>query len=240
MAFDRSHVQPMDGRTGRALETRGGPGRGCGGPRARQVAACLWLTACGLLVAGCGGGADIPESRIYRIGYVPPAAASGGNPLPVTLGVAGLGGAETYQQERLVYRTLPHKVAYYPYDRWEVPPVEMVTDALIRQLRAGGLYRRVVPYTRDGQVDYMLRGRLLRFDEEDGGPGTPWTAVVEIDYQLVDPQKGQVVSTGLARATQPVQGRQVEAIVESLTVATREAVGSLAAQVARSIPSPAR
>ena len=139
-----------------------------------------------------------------------------------------------------MYRTLPHKVAYYPYDRWEVPPVEMVTDALIRQLRAGGLYRRVVPYSRDGQVDYMLRGRLLRFDEEDGGPGTPWTAVVEIDYQLVDPQKGQVVSTGLARATQPVQGRQVEAIVESLTAATREAVGSLAAQVAQAIPGQSR
>jgi ABC-type uncharacterized transport system auxiliary subunit len=154
--------------------------------------------------------------------------------------VAGLAGPETYRQERLVYRTLPHKVAFYPYDRWEVPPVEMVTDALIGQLRAGGLYRRVIPYTRDGQADYVLRGRLLRFDEEDGGPGSPWTAVVEIDYQLVDPHKGQVVSTGLARATQPVQGRQVEAIVESLSVATREALGSVAAQVAQAIPGGSR
>jgi ABC-type uncharacterized transport system auxiliary subunit len=201
----------------------------------------LWLAACGLLAAGCGGGGgNIPESRIYRIGYAPPAPASAGNPLPVTLGVAGLGGPETYRQERLVYRTVPHKVAFYPYDRWEVPPVEMVTEVLIGQLRAGGRYRRVVPYTRDGQVDYVLRGRLLRFDEEDGGPGTPWTAVVEIDYQLVDPQKNQVVSTGAARATQPVQGRQVEAIVESLSVATRDALASVAAQVAQAISSPGR
>ena len=239
MTCDRPHPDLLDGRSGRAPATPGRPGRGR--PRARRIAAGLWLAACGLLVAACGGsGSNIPESRVYRIGDAPPGPASAGNPLPVTLGVAGLGGPETYRQERMVYRTLPHKVAFYPYDRWEVPPVEMVTDVLISQLRAGGRYRRVVPYTRDGQVDYMLRGRLLRFDEEDGGPGTPWTAVVEIDYQLVDPQKGQVVSTGVARATQPVQGRQVEAIVASLSLATREAVGSVAAQVAQAIPGGSR
>lgn len=227
MVRDRSHPYLLVEASGRR-------------PRPRRVTAGLWLAACGLLVAGCGGGGNIPEPRIFRIGYAPPAPAAATNPLPVTLGVAGLGGPETYRQERLVYRTLPHKVAFYPYDRWEVPPVEMVTDALLGHLRAAGLFRRVVPYTRDGQVDYVLRGRLLRFDEEDGGPGTSWTAVVEIDYQLVDPQKGQVVSTGMARATQPVQGRQAEAIVESLSVATREALGSVAAQVAQAIPSPGR
>ncbi len=204
-----------------------------------RVACGLWLAACGLTVAACGGGGSIPESRVYRIAYAPP-PASAAAALPVTLGVAALAGPETYRQERLVYRTLPHKVGFYPYDRWETPPVEMVTDALIGHLRAAGVFRRVVPYTRDGRVDYVLRGRLLRFDEEDAGPGTPWSAVVEIDYQVVDPQKGEVVSSGTARATQPVRGRQPDAIVESLSAATREALGSVAAQVAGGIPAGAR
>lgn len=228
----------LDGPAGRGAVRLPGPARRPASAGPPIVG--LWLVACGLLVAGCGGGGSIPEPRFYRIAYTSPAAASAGASLPVTLGVAGLGGPETYRQERLVYRTLPHKVGFYPYDRWEVPPVEMVTDALIDHLRAAGYFRRVVPYTRDGQADYVLRGRLLRFDEEDGGPGTPWTAVVEIDYQLVDPQKGQVVSTGVARAALPVQGRQPDAIVDSLSAATREALGSVAAQVAGAIPGGAR
>ncbi len=203
------------------------------------VACGLWLAACGLTAAGCGGAGSIPESRIYRIAYAPP-PASAGAALPLTLGVAALGGPETYRQERLVYRTLPHKVGFYPYDRWETAPVEMVTDTLIGHLRAAGVFRQVIPYTRDGRVDYVLRGRLLRFDEEDGGPGTPWSAVVELDYQVVDAQRGVVVSSGTARATQPVQGRQPEAIVESLSAATREALGSVTAQVAGAIPAGTR
>lgn len=197
----------------------------------------LWLVACGLFVAGCGGAGNIPEPRIYRITSAPPAATAG-PVLPVTLGVAPLGGPETYRQERLVYRSGPHKVGFYPYDRWELPPVDMVTDALITHLRGAGTFRRVIPYTRDGRADYVLRGRLLRFDEQDGGPGTPWAAVVEMDYQLVDPQNGRVVSSGVARASLPVQGRQPDAIVESLSAATREALGSLAAQVAQAIAAP--
>ncbi len=238
MAFARSHShRPTASATRRPPIGGARPRRGA---RLRLVVSGLWLGATGLLVAACGGGGGVPEPRFYRIAYAPPPAASAGAPLPVTLGVAGLGGPETYRQERLVYRTLPHKVGFYPYDRWEVPPVEMVTDALIGHLRAAGLFRRVVPYTRDGQVDYVLRGRLLRFDEEDGGPGTPWAAVVELDYQLVDPHKGQVVSSGGARASLPVQGRQPDAIVESLSAATREALGSVAAQVAGAIPAPGR
>lgn len=237
MAPARWGLGPGARPAGRRRRGVGRRGRCAGSPR--RLASGLGLVACALLAAGCGGGGSIPEPRIYRIAYAPPpppAAAA----LPLTLGVAALGGPETYRQERLVYRTLPHKVGFYPYDRWETPPVEMVTDALIGHLRAAGLFRWVVPYTRDGRVDYVLRGRLLRFDEEDGGPGTPWSAVVELDYQVVEPQKGEVVSSGTARATQPVQGRQPEAIVESLSAATREALGSVAAQVAGAIPRGAR
>lgn len=205
-----------------------------------RLAGSLWLAALGLLVASCGVAGNIPEPRFYRIAYAPPQPAADGALLPVTLGVAGLGGPETYRQERLVYRTLPHKVGFYPYDRWEVPPVEMVTDVLIGHLRAAGLFRRVVPYTRDAQVDYVLHGRLLRFDEEDGGPHTPWMAVVELDYQLLDPRRGQVVSAGAARAARPVQGREADAIVDSLSVATRDALASVAAQVAGAIPGGTR
>jgi ABC-type uncharacterized transport system auxiliary subunit len=89
----------------------------------------------------------------------------------------------------------------------------------------------VVPFAHDEKADYVLRGRLLRFDEEDGGPGTPWSAVVQLDYQVMDAQKGEVVSTGSARAAQPVQGREPEAIVQALSAATRDALGTLSTQL---------
>jgi ABC-type uncharacterized transport system auxiliary subunit len=205
--------------------------------KAHRASLGAGLAACAILAAGCGGsGGDIPEARTYRIGFFP-ASAAAGNALPVTLGVAAVRGSETYRQERLVYRTQPNRVGFYPYDRWEVPPVEMVTEAIIAHLRASGGFLRVVPYTRDGRVDYVLRGRLLRFDEEDAGAGAPWSAVVEIDYELVDPQRSQVVATGAARATQAVPQRSAEAIVGALSAASRDALDSLAAQVKGAIPA---
>ena len=210
---------------------------------ASWVAKAAWgvgILGCSLLLAGCaGGGGSIPEPRIYRIA-VPPPSNTAASPRPLTLGVAVLGGAETYRQERLVYRTTPYQVAFYPYDRWEMAPVEMVTDALIGHLRGAGLFRRVVPYGRDGRADYVLRGRLLRFDQEDTGSGTQWTAVVELEYQVVDPLKGDVLASGTVRATRPVEGREPAAIVRALSVATGEALGSLGPQVAGAIPAGPR
>ncbi len=201
----------------------------------RKMGSILPFMALAFFLEACGGPANIPEPRYFRIAAMPP-LASAPAPLPITLGVAPLGGPETYRQERLVYRTENYRVDFYPYDRWEVPPVEMVTDALIRHVRAAGLFRQVVPYARDGRADYVLRGRLLRFDEEDGGPGTPWTAVVELDYQVVDPQKGDVIASGVARAALPVEGRQPASIVAALSAATRDALGSLTSQVAGAMP----
>lgn len=199
----------------------------------------LGLLASGLLLPGCMGAREFPEARHYRIAYAPP-PVSANSPLPVTLGVAPLGGPETYRQERLVYRTLPHRVGFYPYDRWETPPVEMVTEALIGHLRAAGHFQQVVPLGREGRVDYVLRGRLLRFDQEDQGPGTPWAAVVEFDYQVVEAQRGEVVASGVARSSAPVQGRQPESIVEALSAATREALQALVPRVAAAVSPGAR
>ena len=193
----------------------------------------LGVLACVLpwLLAGCFGPGNIPETRHYRIAVAPPSPSSQA-PLPITLGVAALSGPETYRQDRLVYRSGPYRVDSYPYDRWEAPPVTMMTDALAAHLRAARFFRQVVPYQLDGRVDYVLRGRLLRFDEEDGGPGTPWTAVVELEYEVLEAKGGNVVSTGVARAALPVEGRQPISIVAALSQASRDALGALAAQVA--------
>ncbi len=200
----------------------------------------LGVLACLFLLAGCFGSNKIPETRHYRIAVMPP-SPSPQVPLPITLGVAPLSGPETYRQERLVYRSGPYRVDTYPYDRWEVPPVTMVTDALTAHLRAAGLFRQVLPYQPDGRVDYVVRGRLLRFDEEDGGPGTPWTAVVELEYEVMEPKQGNVVFSGVARAALPVEGRQPISIVAALSQAARDAFGALASQVAGALAAaPAR
>jgi ABC-type uncharacterized transport system auxiliary subunit len=184
-----------------------------------------------LLFAGCFGSGNVPETRHYHIAVLPPSPSSQ-PPLPITLAITPLDGNETYRQDRLVYRSGPYRVDTYPYDRWELSPVAMVTDALTAHLRATGLFRQVLPYQLDGGVDYVLRGRLLRFDQEDAGPGTPWTAVVEVEYEVLEPKRGIVVFSGAARAVIPVEGRQPISIVAALSQASRDAFGALAGQVA--------
>ncbi len=163
-----------------------------------------------LFLAACGAA---PESRYFRVEYPLPAPAAN-SPLPLTLGIAHLTAPEPYHEERIIYQTSPYQVQYYPHDRWESPPVDMVNDRLLELFAASGEFQRVVVWRRGEAPVYRLEPRLRRFEEVDEQDA--WFGLVELEYELLDPD-GRSLLRQVASQRVRVGARNPEGTVEALS-----------------------
>ncbi|MGH9403996.1 MAG: ABC-type transport auxiliary lipoprotein family protein [Terriglobia bacterium] len=158
---------------------------------------------------GCGSGRPI---RYYTL-QLPPAPEPSTSVYPVTVLIGRIGAPEILEDEPVVYRTGPNEIGTYPYHQWVEPPVQMVKDMLIRQLRASGKYRSVAELGSSAQGDYVLRGRLYDFEEVDTGR---IAALVSMEFELFDRRTRKTVWTHYYSRNEPVQGKEIPDVVSAL------------------------
>jgi ABC-type uncharacterized transport system auxiliary subunit len=166
----------------------------------------------GLLVGlvGCG---KVPTTRYYAIDTRLPVAPAT-RTMPLDVAVARFRASQMLAQDRLVYRKGTHEVNYYNYDRWSVPPADMLADALIRGLKDSGMFRSVSTMQGGPKVDYLLRGYIELLEEVDGADGV--TARVALRLDAVDMKTNAVVWSGRGAADRPVSDRSVTGVVREL------------------------
>ena len=113
------------------------------------------------LLAGCGAARP---SKYYQL-TVPgdSATAAQADPIPVTLLLGPLRASHLYREDHIVYSSSGENMGTYMYQRWAEPPSEMLTDVLLRDLRGSGKYRAVDILRSNSHGDYILYGRLVRF-----------------------------------------------------------------------------
>jgi ABC-type uncharacterized transport system auxiliary subunit len=181
-----------------------------------------------LLLAACAS--TTPETRYFRVAVPPPAPAVT-TPLPVTLGITRLATPEPYREERIIYRSSPYRVQYYPGDRWESPPADMVYQALLEQFAGSGLFRRVIPWRR-GEADYRLEARLRRFEELDEGEG--WYGLVELEYEVADGD-GRSLLREISSQRVRAEARTVEGVVVALSRGLQTSLGEAVARTAAAL-----
>lgn len=194
-------------------------------PLASLAAVCLLLAAC----------ASPPQPRYFRV-EVPPPGPVAGPALPVTLGVARVQAPEPYRQERIIYQASPYRVEYYPYDRWESSPAEMVDQLLFEQCAASGRFQRVVLWRRDA-ADYQLQARLLRFEEVD--EARDWYGLVELEYEVAD-GRGRSLLRDITRQRVKADAHTVESIVEALSRGLQISLREMVARTAESLAGARR
>jgi ABC-type uncharacterized transport system auxiliary subunit len=165
------------------------------------------LVALGL--SGCGAGRPI---RYYAV-HVPVAPTPATNTYPVSLLVASIGGPDMFKDTPIAYRVGANEIGVYHYSRWAEPPVEMLKSKLIFILRGSGHYQSVsgLGSTPDGQ--FVIRGRLYNFEEVDG---EGITGLVSMEFELTDRKTGKVVWSHFYSQKEPVDGKQISAIVAAL------------------------
>ena len=123
---------------------------------AAMALAAAWLVACG----------SAPRPNYYTL-RVPAAPAAHDPKAAAVLGVERLRAPEVLRNDRIIYYESPTQLNFYENHRWSSDPPSMVRDSLAGQFSQAGVFSEVRLLPARDPVDYLLRGRVLNFEEVD-------------------------------------------------------------------------
>jgi ABC-type uncharacterized transport system auxiliary subunit len=156
-----------------------------------------------------------------------------GAPLNANLKVERFAVAQAYNTTSMIYQAQAFKSEAYKYHRWRVNPGYLVTDYLVRDLRAGGLFKAVFTYESSEKTRFVLEGGVEDFQESDNPDG--WKAALALVVTLIDtsqegvPQK--VVFQKSYRVTEPMVTQTPQGLAESMSRAMEQASARIISDV---------
>ena len=183
------------------------------------------LTLTSLLALGLGGCGSSKPIRYYTV-QIPTAPPLVTNAYPVSLLVANISGPEIFLDTRIAYRIGANEIGMYQYSQWSEPPVKMVKDKLIRMLRFSGDYQSVAESGSNADGQFVVRGRLYDFEEADTGS---IAGLVSMEFDLYDRKSGKVVWSRFYSQSEPVQSKDVSAVVSALDLNLNRGLEEVAA-----------
>ncbi len=134
-------------------------------------------------------------------------------PYPVTLLLGPIATSNLYRDDHIVYTSSGQAMGTYEYQRWAEPPSEMIKEVLLRELQLSNRYLHVYSSRSDVRGDYLLRGHLYDFQEIDG---KVLAARVAFYFELHDNKTGSTVWSRYYSHDEPVDGKDVSAVVAAL------------------------
>ena|SRR5579871_89066 len=189
----------------------------------RNLPAYLLMTAACLWSAGCASSHPV---HYYTLASAEPHAGPSVADGPVIL-VANIAASIALQDFRIRYRMGPNEEGAYEYYHWSEEPGIMVRNALIQALRASGKYKRVLESSSSGVGDYLVRGRLYAFDEQDS---PTMQTKISVQVELIDKKTSRVVWDHLFEHDEPA-GKSMDEVVASMDRNLGQVAGQAAAGV---------
>jgi ABC-type uncharacterized transport system auxiliary subunit len=188
----------------------------------------------GLALAGCAAAPAPPADRFWRLS--PGVAEAPALPAPLLDGRLGVERprADGLVGERaLVWSEAerPRELHAHAFHHWVEPPGDLLQERLAETLRARGVAREVVSPEMRVQPDWLVSGRLLRFERLLGGPSPG--VVVEIRLTLKHVADGQVRWSETYREQTPAEGDGVAEAVAAFDRAVDAAFARFVADLAR-------
>jgi ABC-type uncharacterized transport system auxiliary subunit len=175
--------------------------------------ACLFSTVA--VLAACG---SIPKTYYYTLSRPAVPAAAGDPRTPFVLGVEHFRAPEALRDDRIVFFESPTEMNYYQYSRWSSDPATMLTEQTARYLQNMGIFQEVRLLPSREPMDFILRGRLMSFEEADyEGKGR-----VSLELSLLRVRDHKVVWQGQHDASAPFQGKGMEGVVTALNAASQQ------------------
>ena len=185
-----------------------------------------------LVVAGCAQ-PQIPEDPFYRL------TLSQG---PATTSIARLNGtvevgrfiADGVTAGRALVFNRPdqsHEVQAYHYHFWTEPPPIMLQNQLVSFLRSGRVARNVVTPELRIEPEFVISGRIRRFEKTIGTPGR---VVAELELGLKDARTDRLVHLKTYRS----ETSTVDASPRRAVGAFSESVNAIFSQFVRDIANP--
>ena len=189
----------------------------------KVVSCALAMTVAAM--AGCGGAHPM---QYYQVTVPTEKPHAEPNASGASLALGPLVASHLYREDRIVYSAGTQRMGTYEYQRWTEPPVEMIQEVLLRELRASGRYRDVSLQRSSGRADYILYGRLYDFKEV---AGEPLQARVTAEFDLKDVKSGATVWSQYYNNDEAVGGKDVPAMVAALDRNVQRCVGEIKASL---------
>ncbi len=140
---------------------------------------------------------------------------------PYVIGIETYEASAPYQQDRIVYRTSSYEVNFYEYRRWLHLPTDLVTGQVQRLFTSSGLFERVHAYAFEAYADYIIRGKILMFDQWYSDDTTS-SVRVGILYQLIAPEEERIIWMDSVETTAAVPGLELVETVKGFESALQE------------------
>lgn len=193
-----------------------------------------------IVVAGCGAPRPV-KYYVIDPNFAPATTPASSGQFPVALLVGRFASSTLYRDDRLVYGSGPVELGTYEYDRWAEPPVDMVQNLLIADLRNSGQFRSVSRVSTNVRGDYVVRGHLIAMYGVDK---PELVARFTLELELFEPATRAIVWTQTYTHDEPVQAKTVASIVEAMDRNVRAGLEQLSSGISQYFqshpPAPAQ
>jgi len=179
-------------------------------------------------LAGCAGKTRYPSYYVLNLPApvtrsVPPA------PMLGTVAVREFRAPGFLTSGPIVYRPSREQVGFYNYDHWVEDPRRVVTAAMIREMRARGIFQSVEPFDGRGSPAYLISGTLDHLEEIDDDASV--SIEVGLSASLLNATTGEVLWRGASSQTTKVALHSVPGLVaemsRDLSIAVERLVSSM-------------
>jgi cholesterol transport system auxiliary component len=182
-----------------------------------------------LALAACAGPAAPPDA-FYRIDVAAPAQRLPKPVLPGVLEISRLAADGVAAERALAFaRAEGGALAHYKYDFWSEPPDVLLQDRLAQYLAAAGLADRVVTPELRVLPDWVLRGKVRRFEQIADRS----EAVVELELAVVSARDGRLVLLQTYTARMPAASERVEDAARAMEKGVAEIFARFLADLGR-------
>jgi ABC-type uncharacterized transport system auxiliary subunit len=189
----------------------------------RTLTAIVLSLAVLVILTSCGGKVRYPH--YYTLNLPAPPDPPPAENAHATVAIREFRAPAYLRQGAIAYKPSPEQIGFYAYDRWAINPCDFVTNSVIERLRASGHFAHVKAYDGRPGIEYVLSGRLEKFEEIDYAGGVK--VEVEISAQMTNLATGATVWTNAVSEVGDVTKRDVPAVVTEMNHTMERAIEKL-------------
>jgi ABC-type uncharacterized transport system auxiliary subunit len=179
----------------------------------------------------------VPRTNYYTLRVPPPPAAHDPKTAAI-VGVERFRAADVLRDDRIVYYASPTELNFYQYHRWSADPATMLTEVTARRLEQCGAFTAVRLLPSREPVDYLLRGRLMNFEEVDSGAGVK--ARVGLEMMLIRVRDHKILWSETRQEESAAEGKGVAAVVQAVNSASERLLGGALPDLVRKVEEDSR
>lgn len=173
---------------------------------------CLWLSFVLLLLCSCSSPVSISH---YSIEYFPKNTMR----IPMltkSVGLESFSSVGAIQRSEIVTRIeTTNKIEFSTDNFWWTLPREIITESFRNFLDSKKLFIHVLPYPTLHEIDYVITGKIHRFEIQKSEQF--WRATIAIDIKLINAKTQEILwQSGLKQQHTQCSSQTMESAAEAM------------------------